>query len=88
VTFGFFGGHAIASSWVGKRAGMGKAHASALYLFFYYVGSSVGNTAGGFFWSMDGWGGVILMIVVFVLGNILLTLLLPAIPLTPHNSKA
>jgi YNFM family putative membrane transporter len=88
VTFGFFGGHAIASSWVGKRAGMGKAHASALYLFFYYVGSSVGNTAGGFFWSIDGWGGVILMIVVFVLGNILLALLLPAIPLTSHNSKA
>jgi YNFM family putative membrane transporter len=85
VTFGFFGGHAIASSWVGKRAGMGKAHASALYLFFYYVGSSVGNTAGGVFWSMDGWGGVIMMIVAFVLGNVLLALVLPAISLKPQN---
>lgn len=85
VTFGFFGGHAIASSWVGKRAAMGKAQASALYLFFYYVGSSVGNTAGGFFWSMNGWDGVIMMIVSFVLGNILLALLLPAIPVRPQK---
>jgi YNFM family putative membrane transporter len=80
VTFGFFGGHAIASGWVGKQAGMRKAQASALYLFFYYVGSSVGNTAGGFFWSMNGWVGVIMMIVTFVLGNLLLALLLPVIP--------
>jgi YNFM family putative membrane transporter len=64
---------------------MGKAHASALYLFFYYVGSSVGNTAGGFFWSMDGCGGVIIMIMAFVLGNVLLALVLPAISLKPQN---
>jgi len=31
ITIGFFGGHSIASSWVGLRADMGKAQASALY---------------------------------------------------------
>ncbi|QBD78613.1 MFS transporter [Ktedonosporobacter rubrisoli] len=68
LTFGFFGAHAIASGWVGVRAGRSKAQASALYLFFYYVGSSVGNTAGGFFWSAYNWPGVIGMVAVFALG--------------------
>lgn len=33
-TFGFFGSHSIASSWVGRRARAAKAQASSLYLFF------------------------------------------------------
>ena len=66
---------------------MRKAQASALYLFFYYVGSSVGNTAGGFFWSMNGWTGVIMMIMAFVLGNVLLALLLPVIPAQIQDMK-
>jgi YNFM family putative membrane transporter len=74
LTFGFFGAHAIASSWVGVRAGKSKAQASALYLFFYYVGSSVGNTAGGVFWSAYHWPGVITMISLFVLGALILAL--------------
>jgi YNFM family putative membrane transporter len=41
VTFGFFGGHSVASSWVGSRGGRHRAEASALYLFGYYLGSSV-----------------------------------------------
>ena len=41
VTFGFFGGHSVASSWAGSRAGTMRAEASALYLFAYYLGSSV-----------------------------------------------
>ncbi|MCT7094621.1 MFS transporter, partial [Salmonella enterica subsp. enterica serovar Oranienburg] len=41
ITFGFFGGHSIASSWVGRRAGGNKAQASSLYLFSYYMGSSI-----------------------------------------------
>ncbi|MBE3561362.1 MAG: MFS transporter [Ktedonobacteraceae bacterium] len=76
LTFGFFGGHAIASSWVGERAGKGRAQASALYLFLYYAGSSTGNTAGGFFWSALGWPGVIGMIVAFTLAALPLVMLL------------
>lgn len=58
VTFGFFGAHSVASSWVGLRAQHGRAQASALYLFFYYLGSSVAGWAGGIFWSARGWRGV------------------------------
>jgi YNFM family putative membrane transporter len=58
ITFGFFGGHSVASSWVGLRAHQAKAQAAALYLFFYYLGSSVAGSAGGVFWDMAGWKGV------------------------------
>jgi YNFM family putative membrane transporter len=59
VTFGFFGGHSVASSWVGLRAHQAKAQAAALYLFFYYLGSSVAGSAGGVFWDAAGWKGVV-----------------------------
>jgi YNFM family putative membrane transporter len=58
VTFGFFGGHSVASSWVGLRARHAKAQAAALYLFFYYMGSSVAGSAGGIFWDSWRWVGV------------------------------
>ncbi|TCP30180.1 YNFM family putative membrane transporter [Scopulibacillus darangshiensis] len=57
-TFGFFGAHSVASSWVGERARHNKAQASSLYLLFYYLGSSLVGSFGGFFWSHMGWGGV------------------------------
>lgn len=66
-TFGFFGSHSIASSWVGLRAKTGKAQASSLYLFFYYCGSSLAGTTGGYFWSNYGWIGVIGFIVCLLL---------------------
>lgn len=59
VTVGFFGVHAVASSWVGIMAGQAKAQASSLYLLFYYLGSSVSGTGGGFFYSVWGWPGVV-----------------------------
>jgi YNFM family putative membrane transporter len=58
ITFGFFGGHSVASSWVGLQAHHAKAQAAALYLFFYYVGSSVAGAIGGFFWAAWRWTGV------------------------------
>jgi YNFM family putative membrane transporter len=58
VTFGFFGAHSIASSWVGSRAQQAKAQASALYLFCYYAGSSAIGTLGGVFWTHGRWWGV------------------------------
>lgn len=66
LTFGFFAGHSIISSWIGKVATHDKAQASSLYLLFYYVGSSVGGTAGGTFWSLYGWEGVVIMISCFL----------------------
>jgi len=61
-TCGFFGVHTIASGWVGRRAVTAKAQASSLYLFFYYLGSSVSGTVGGLFWLHFGWGGVTALI--------------------------
>lgn len=78
-TFGFFGAHSIASSWVGKRANAEKAQASSLYLFFYYVGSSIGGSAGGELWSGFGWIGVVSMITVFLLVAVVFSLRIPAV---------
>ncbi|MCG2585706.1 MFS transporter [Massilia sp. TS11] len=58
-TFGFFAAHSIASSWVGRRAGAPQALASALYLLFYYLGSSVLGSATGVLWSRGGWAAVV-----------------------------
>lgn len=58
VTFGFFGGHSVASSWVGSRAGSIRAEASALYLFSYYLGSSVLGAVGGLAYTAWDWVGV------------------------------
>ncbi len=72
-TFGFFGSHSIASSWVGLRANKNKAQASSLYLFFYYAGSSVGGTLGGSLWTNFGWIGVISLIAAFLAIAIILS---------------
>ena len=59
LTFGFFAAHAIASGWVGARARHAKAQASALYLFLYYIGSSLVGSSGGILWNDAGWKGVV-----------------------------
>jgi MFS transporter, YNFM family, putative membrane transport protein len=59
VTVGFFAAHAIASGWVGRLAGPAKSHAAALYLLFYYLGSSVVGSVGGWFWQKGGWGALV-----------------------------
>jgi len=58
LTFGFYGGHSITSSWVGLRAKQAKAQASSIYLFAYYLGSSVVGFTGGLFWGAYRWFGV------------------------------
>lgn len=58
LTIGFFIAHSVASGWVGPMAGEAKAHAASLYLFAYYLGSSVMGSAGGWFWVVHGWPGV------------------------------
>ncbi|MDQ1834221.1 MFS transporter [Massilia scottii] len=58
-TFGFFGTHSVTSSWVGRRARAPQALASAMYLFFYYIGSSVIGSVSGLVWSAAGWNGVV-----------------------------
>ncbi|MBP2650887.1 MAG: major facilitator superfamily 1 [Firmicutes bacterium] len=64
VTFGFFGGHSVTSSWVAKSAKTNRAQASSLYLLFYYLGSSVLGAFGGKFLLWQGWNGVVLLMVI------------------------
>lgn len=40
------------------RAKRAKGQASSLYLFSYYLGSSIAGTLGGVFWHNYGWNGV------------------------------
>lgn len=62
LTFGFFGAHSIASGWVGQKALTARAQASALYLLCYYLGSSIGGSAGGLAYSYAGWPGLVAMV--------------------------
>ena len=58
LTAGFFVAHSVASGWVGRLATQSKGHASSLYLWGYYMGSSVLGAGAGWFWSRWGWFGV------------------------------
>ena len=73
LTFGFFGAHAIASGWVGQKALNAKAQASALYLLCYYLGSSIGGSAGGIAYSYADWPGLVATV-----AGLLLLALIPA----------
>ncbi|WP_026405244.1 MFS transporter [Actinomadura rifamycini] len=56
-TVGFFAAHSVASGWVGAHASANRAQASALYLCAYYLGSSLGGTAGGYAFEHGAWTG-------------------------------
>ncbi|WP_404332466.1 MFS transporter [Mesobacillus maritimus] len=58
-TFGFFASHSIVSALVTELAGINKAQASSLYLLFYYLGTSLVGSVGGYFWESLHWVGVI-----------------------------
>jgi YNFM family putative membrane transporter len=80
LTFGFFGGHSIASSWVGRRAGAAKAQGASMYLFSYYMGSSVAGASGGLFYASHGWDGVAGFVGALVLMGLLIAWRLYRVP--------
>jgi YNFM family putative membrane transporter len=90
-TFGFFASHSVCSSWVGRRARPPQALASAIYLFFYYLGSSVVGWAAGVVWAWAGWTGVVTMLgaVLLVAMAVALRLrgLAPLEPLEAHEPQ-
>lgn len=85
-TFGFFGGHSAASSWVGRRAKTAQALASALYLFFYYLGSSVVGSLSGIMWASSGWRGVVLALSACLLASLFIALRLRTLPLVTEDA--
>ena len=81
VTVGFFAAHTVASSWVGQRAEHGRAVASGLYLFAYYVGSSVGGTLGGVVFGVAGWSATVAFLVALLAATAVVVL-----PLRPPRT--
>ncbi|MES2317669.1 MAG: MFS transporter [Pseudomonadota bacterium] len=73
-TFGFFAAHSVGSSWVGMRARAPQALASAMYLFFYYAGSSVIGSLCGVVWSGAGWPGVVALLALLLGAALLIAL--------------
>lgn len=70
-TAAFFGIHSTASSWVGLIATENRAEGSSMYLFCYYVGSSVVGAAAGLVFASLSWAGFIgclALIVLLILG--------------------
>jgi YNFM family putative membrane transporter len=85
ATIGFFGAHSIASAWVGRRAAENRGAGAALYLFFYYAGSSVLGSAGGIAWTRAGWPGVTLFCLTLAGAALVIALLLRRVlPLEPQ----
>lgn len=58
-TGGFFAAHSVASGWVGRLATDHRAEASSLYLFAYYLGSSIAGAAAGFAYVRGGWSATV-----------------------------
>lgn len=80
LTAGFFAAHSVASSWVGRRARVAPAQASALYLLAYYGGSSVAGPLGGAAWSAGQWTDVVGLAVVLLGAALVLALRLRLVP--------
>lgn len=78
---GFFAGHTVASSWIGIfSASSQKGSASALYLLFYYLGSSCIGWLGGLFLKSHAWQGIVFFVSCLLILAFLISLL-------PFNSK-
>ncbi|MFP5345685.1 MAG: MFS transporter [Actinomycetes bacterium] len=64
MTAGFFAVHGVASGWVPARAhagGIASGQAASLYLFAYYLGSSVFGVLAGRAWTAGAWPLVVLL---------------------------
>ncbi|EJS95815.1 MFS transporter [Pectobacterium wasabiae] len=75
-TAGFFAAHSVASSWIGQRARRAKGQASSMYLFSYYLGSSLAGTLGGFFWYSFGWMGITVFLATLLFFALVVSLIL------------
>ncbi len=81
VTAGFFGGHSIASSWVGWRGdGAGPGERA----FFHYLGSSLAGWVGGLIVARPGWAGVAAFVGALVVLALLVALRLARVPPPAH----
>jgi YNFM family putative membrane transporter len=80
LTAGFFAAHSVASGWVGARSAALGVQGSAVYLFSYYLGSSIGGSVGGIAFGSGGWSGVSVYIGAFLLLVLVIGLSLRSLP--------
>jgi MFS transporter, YNFM family, putative membrane transport protein len=83
MTAGFFAAHGVASGWVAARASLGPggtAQAASLYLFAYYLGSSVFGSLAGAAWTQGAWPLVVGLCAALVLAGLGLALALRRTP--------
>jgi len=79
-TFAFFAAHSTASSWVSVQSLQYRAVGSSLYLFCYYLGSSVLGSSSGLVWENTGWFGFSLFIgIILTIGLLIAQQLKPKI---------
>ena len=83
-TFAFFAAHSTASSWVSVQSLQYRAVGSSLYLFCYYLGSSVLGSSSGLTWEYSGWQGVGIEVSLLLLLGIFLAMKMKS----PIQSKA
>lgn len=76
TTAGFFAAHSVASGWVGARSARLRVQGSAVYLFCYYLGSSIGGSVGGLAFTGNGWNGLTVYTGAFLLAVIAIALTL------------
>ncbi|WBT09283.1 MFS transporter [Corynebacterium sp. SCR221107] len=60
LTVGFFAAHSTASGWVSHLATHDRAEASSMYVFCYYLGSSILGAVAGVLFDAFSWTGFIL----------------------------
>ena len=83
MTAGFFAVHGVASGWVPTRAhagGVASGQAASIYLFAYYLGSSVFGSLTGQAWSVGAWPAVVLLATALMLVTGLLAVWLRLTP--------
>jgi YNFM family putative membrane transporter len=83
MTAGFFVVHSVASGWIPVRAhagGVPAGQAASLYLFAYYLGSSVFGSVSGRAWAIGGWPAVAALALLLLAVSGLLTAWLRRIP--------
>jgi YNFM family putative membrane transporter len=90
MTAGWFAAHGVASGWVSARAdhrGGGTGQAASLYLFAYYLGSSVFGGLSGVAWTAGGWDRVVLVVAAPMVLALLAAVALRRIPSLPDSPR-
>ena len=79
LSAGFFSVHSVASAWVAARASLGirlPAQAAAMYMLFYYAGSSLSGNLTPYSYEIAGWSGVTLLTASLVGAALLISILM------------